>query len=273
MTLMEFCIIVKVMEVRKSDMLNINGMCLKYSHMGLFDSDSDWIHPTVTVSTFEVIYVVEGEVHMREGDRTYDLVKGDMLLLEPHIEHGGTAVSHKRTSFYWLHYDCSDPGALAFPKQSVPDPVATLRTLGELMHLQQASPVLAELTLARFLFECGRETEYGDKRIYEVAAYIRAHSRDALTVADLAEHFGYSADHISRMMKREFGYDAKTAIVKGRLAYIESCLIHSTRSIKEIAATCGFEDENAFVKFYKYHTDKTPTMFRNQYFHMRMNSK
>jgi predicted MPP superfamily phosphohydrolase len=31
-------------------------------------------------------------------------------------------------------------------------------------------------------------------------------------------------------------------------------------------------DENAFVKFYKYHTGKTPTMFRNRYFHTHINS-
>ena len=254
-------------------MLNVNGIELESSKMGLFDCDGDWTHPTVTVKTFEVIYVTEGEVHIREGERSFDLGKGDMLLLEPNVEHGGTAYSHGHTSFYWLHYHCSDPAALNFPKLSHPETAVVLRALGELMHFQQADPVLYELTLARFLMECGREAVYGDKRAYEVAAFIRANSRKALTVADLAERFGYSPDHLSRMMKREFGYDAKTAIVKGRLDYIESCLIHSTCPIKEIAATCGFEDENAFVKFYKYHTDKTPTMFRNQYFHIRMNSK
>ena len=253
-------------------MLNINGIELKSSKMGLFDCDNEWIHPTVTVGTFEVIYVTEGEVHIREGERCYDLGKGDMLLLEPNVEHGGTQVSHGRTSFYWLHYHYSDREALGFPKESRPDAVEVLRTLGELIHLQQADPVLYELTLARFLFACGRETVYGDKRANEIAAYIRAGSRRALTVADLAERFGYSTDHLSRLMKREFGYDAKTAIVKGRLAYIESCLINSVRSIKEIAADCGFEDENAFVKFYKYHTGKTPTMFRNQYFHTHINN-
>ena len=253
-------------------MLNINGLELRYSNMGLFDSDWDWIHPTVTVGTHEVIYVIEGKIHIREGETVYHLSKGDMLLLEPGIEHGGTQVSHGRTSFYWLHYSCSDPVALAFPKRCTPDAVTTLRTLGELMHLQQAAPAVAELTLARFLLEAGREAEYGDKRAYEIAAFIRANSRRALTVADVAEHFGYSADHLSRVMKREFGYDAKTAIVKSRLEYIESCLLNSAYSIKEIAARCGFEDENAFVKFYKYHTQKTPTMFRNQFFYVHINS-
>ena len=258
--------------MKKSDMVTVNNISINYSHMGLFDSDHDWIHPTVTVNSFEVIYVIEGEVHIREGEQHYHLHKGDMLLLEQGVEHGGTQVSHGRTCFYWLHYTCSDPAALAFPKLSVPDPMATLRTLRELIHLQQAFPALCELALARFLLECGRETEYGDKLAYEIAAYIRANARTALTVTDLAEHFGYSADHLSRVMKREFGYDAKTAIVKSRLEYAESCLLNSAYSIKEIAARCGFDDENAFVKFYKYHTGKTPTMFRNQYFHTNINN-
>ena len=254
-------------------MIKINDIQLEYANMGLFDSDKEWIHPTVTVNTYEIIYVVEGEVHIREGETAYDLKKGDMLVLEPDVEHGGTAYSFGRTSFYWLHYHCSDQGALGLPKSTVPDEVATLRVLGELMHLQQANPTVAELVLARFLLETGREAEYGNKRVAEIAEYIRANSRNPLSVVDVASRYGYSADHLSRMFKKEFGYDAKTAIVKNRLEYIESRLLNSEYSIKEIAAQCGFEDENAFVKFFKYHTKTTPTLFRNKYFHVHLNSK
>ena len=254
-------------------MVTINGIELAYSNMGLFDSDREWIHPTVTVGTYEIIYVVDGEVHLREGDTVYDLVKGDMLLLEPGVEHGGTVPSYGRTSFYWLHYGCSLPQELRFPKRSAPDAIATLRTLRELMHLQQADPVIAELVLARFLMECGKETEYGNKRVAEIAEYIRANSRQSLSVVEVARRFGYSPDHLSRLFKKELGYDAKTAIVKNRLEYVESKLLHSSYSIKEIAAQCGFEDENTFVKFFKYHTGLTPTLFRNKHFYAHFNSK
>ena len=254
-------------------MISFNGIDLSYSNMGLFDSERPWIHPTVTVGTFELIYVTEGQVHIREGEEVFHLKKGDLLLLEPDVEHGGTEVSPDRTSFYWLHYHCSDPVALGLPKFSVPDEVNTLRTFGELMHLQEAAPTVAELTLARFLLECGKKAEYGNKRVAEIAAYVRANSRYPLTVADVALRFGYSADHLSRLFKKEFGYDAKAAITKNRLEYVESKLLHSEFSIKEIANECGFEDENAFVKFFKYHTKTTPTMFRNKHFHVRMNSK
>lgn len=254
-------------------MISFDNIELSYSHMGLFDSDRPWIHPTVTVGSYEIIYVTEGFVHIREGETVYHLKKGDMLLLEPNIEHGGTEISPDRTSFYWLHYHCSAPEALNFPKCSVPDEVNAMRTFGELMHLQQANPTVAELVLGRFLLECGKKTEYGNKRVAEITAYIRANSRYPLSVVDVAQRFGYSADHLSRMFKKELGYDAKTAITKHRLEYVESKLLNSEFSIKEIAAECGFEDENAFVKFFKYHTKTTPSMFRNKYFHVRMNSK
>jgi AraC-like DNA-binding protein len=254
-------------------MITVNGIDLTYSNMGLFDSDKEWIHPTVTVDTYEIVYVVEGQVHIREGERRFDLSKGDLLVLEPGVEHGGTEPSYGRTSFYWMHYRCSAPEKLALPKQFAPDEVDTLRTLGELMHLQQASPVVAELSLARFLLECGREPERGNRRVSEICEFIRVNSARGVSVIEVAERFGYSADHLSRLLKKELGVDAKTAIVRYRMEYIESKLLNSDYSVKEIAAQSGFEDENAFVKFFKYHAGTTPSNFRNKYFHVHINNK
>ena len=254
-------------------MITVRDIQLTYSNMGRFDSEGDWIHPTVTVSTYEIIYVVEGEVHIREGADTYDLQKGEMLLLSPNVEHGGTHHSHGQTSFYWLHFSCSDIGAVGFPKRCKPNGAATSRTFVELMHLQQASPTVAQLAFARFLFECGREPERGNRRVSEICEYIRVSSGRSLSVIEVAERFGYSADHLSRLLKRELGADAKTAIVRYRMEYIESRLLNSDCSIKEIAAQCGFEDENAFVKFFKYHAGTTPSSFRNKYFHVHLNNK
>ena len=254
-------------------MVTINGVQLSYSNMGRFDSSIDWIHPTVTVKTHEIIYVVEGKVHIREGEDIYDLEKGDMLLLSPDIEHSGTQHSHGRTSFYWLHFSCSDLSAIGFPKRCRPNESFTARTLVELMHLQQAAPTVAELSFAKFLFECGKEPERGNRRVSEICEYIRVSSTRNLSVIEVADRFGYSADHLSRLLKKELGTDAKTTIVRYRMEYIESKLLNSDYSIKEIAAQCGFEDENAFVKFFKYHAGTTPSLFRNKYFHVHLNSK
>lgn len=254
-------------------MMTIDGVRLSYSNMGLFESEIDWIHPTVTVDTHEIIYVVEGEVHIREGEDEYDLAKGELLLLSAGVEHGGTRTSSGHTSFYWLHFTCSDLGAVGFPKRCKPNAAATLRTFAELMHLQRAVPAVAQLSFARFLFECGTEPERGNRRVAEVCEYMRLNSGRALSVTEVAERFGYSADHLSRLLKKELGVDAKAAIVRYRMEYIVSKLLHSDYSIKQIAAQCGFEDENAFVKFFKYHAGATPSALRNKYFHVHLNNK
>lgn len=141
------------------------------------------------------------------------------------------------------------------------------------MHLQETNHTLAELALAKFLLELNTQEQFGSRRAYEIMEFIRINAHRALTVTDVANRFGYSPDHLSKILKREFGYDTKTAIVKKRLDHIESLLINTDYSIKEIAEQTNFDDENKFVKFFKYHEELTPTQFRNRYFHVHMNSK
>lgn len=253
-------------------MLTIDGVQLHFSNMGLFESETEWIHPSATVDTFELIFVRYGKIHIAEGDEEYLLHAGDLLLLEPHREHRGIAKSRGLTSFYWLHFHTDRIGAFPFPKHFSPT-VNVERALTELMHLQETHRSLAELTLAKLLIELGQTTEYGNKRAYEIAEFIRINAHRPLTVLDVARHFGYSADHLSKLLKREFGYDAKTAIIKRRAEHIESLLLNTDYSVKEIALQCGFDDENKFVKFFKYHEGITPTQFRNRFFHVHMNSK
>ena len=65
-------------------MISIDGKInVAFSNMGLFDTEADWIHPTVTINTYELIFVTEGEVKIREKEKNFRFKKGDMLLLEP----------------------------------------------------------------------------------------------------------------------------------------------------------------------------------------------
>lgn len=253
-------------------MLMIDDKNLSFSNMGLFDTEEPWIHPTVTIDSYELIYVTSGEVFLREEETEYHLRRGDMILLDRGREHGGYETSHGHTSFYWLHFYTDRIEAFGLSKRiALPDRAALI--FKEIMHQQGANRTLAELALAQFLITQATPAENGSRSAHEIVEYIRIHSHLPLTVGDVARKFGYSADHISRILRGEFGYDTKTAIVKMRLEYVESLLINTDAPIKRIALQCGFEDENKFVKFFKYHKRITPTQFRNRYFYVHMNSK
>lgn len=100
---------------------------------------------------------------------------------------------------------------------------------------------------------------------------VRSASRP-LTVAEVAAHFGYSCDHLSRLYRREFGCDLKRGIVGARLRHIEALLLNTDYPLKTIAHMCGFGDENALVKFFGYHEGISPTSYRSRFFRVHRNA-
>ncbi|MBQ8344763.1 MAG: helix-turn-helix transcriptional regulator [Clostridia bacterium] len=255
-------------------MIAFQNHSLSYSYMGLFDRTGTWIHPTVTCDTYEIIFVTEGEVPLFEEENVFHLKKGDLLLLSPFMEHGGSQPVEGRTSFYWLHFQIDSLDGLSIPKQCTPDAIRTERRLKELMQCQErGDTTVAELILARFLLEDLAPIERKSKSAHEIAEYVRIHASEPLTVAKLAERFHYTPDYLCRLLRSEFGMGAKELIVEKRLAYIQSLLLNTNDSVKEIAYRCGFEDENIFIKFFKYHEQRTPTEFRNEFFRIHMNTR
>ena len=255
-------------------MISFEGKTVfEFSNMGLFDIRTGWIHPTVTIDTYEIIFVTDGQVHIREKENKYDLKAGDMIILYPGVEHGGTRYSEGHTSFFWLHFYCNDIDFFTLPKISAPDRTETEKTFKELLHLQSENRNIAELTLSKFLLTAFRNNERRNKLAFEIAAYMRLNSRKKLSVKDLSDIFGYNGDYLSRIYKREFGKDLKSGINEQRINHIKSMLLNTDLRIYEISATCGFEDENTFFKFFKYHTGITPTEYRNSFFRTHMNDR
>jgi YesN/AraC family two-component response regulator len=254
-------------------MIILNDCKTEFSSIGLFDSDAEWSHPRISVPTYELIFVVSGEVYINEGENHYHLKKGDLLLLDKDVEHYGSKKSYGHTSFYWLHFHCDKIEKFFKKKVFSTDTLLAERKMKELSHLFFSQKELAELNLVKFFLELENVNEYKNPYAFEIAEYVRINQNKPLTVSDLSKRFGFNCDYISRIIKKEFGFDAKTLIVKRRLEFIQSLLINTDYSIKEIAESAGFENENYLVKFFKYHAKTTPSTFRKQYFLLHMNNK
>lgn len=250
-----------------------NGMELNFLTVGLFSTDAPWLHPVIAVDSYEIIYVLEGEVRIYEGEERYRLGAGEMLLLYPGIEHGGFGgKSTGKVSFYWLHFRTPDIAAWGQEKLRRP-PRDTEKELRALMHDAQTDRRMAEVRLCLLLLQLGSGREYRNRQAYETEEYLRLHAAEPLTVAAVAARFGYSPDHLSRVYRKEFGRDLKSGIVRHRLEFMEARLANTDDTLKSLAGQCGFEDENAFVKFFRYHAGLTPTEYRNRFFRVHRNEK
>lgn len=62
---------------------------ISFRGAGLFYSEKAWTHPKRVEKTYEIIYVTEGVVHMRENGADTDAGQGQIMLLEPDTLHEG----------------------------------------------------------------------------------------------------------------------------------------------------------------------------------------
>ncbi|GGO00773.1 helix-turn-helix domain-containing protein [Saccharibacillus kuerlensis] len=96
----------------------------------------------------------------------------------------------------------------------------------------------------------------------EIAAYIREHYREDLTLQDLAKRFFLSREYISRRFKREFGENVFDYLANIRLERAKQLLLDSEMKIVRIAELVGYQDEKYFSRVFKKATGRTPNEFR-----------
>ena len=257
---------------------------VNFDYAGLFVTDDEWIHPTRTEVTWELVCVTEGRVCLREGERHLQLEKGDVILLEPGREHAGTEPSFGRTSFFWVHFRCEDVDALGMDRRVIRG-FSGGSLFRRLLHVANTGgypeyaadavllSLMAELALA------GREQAEPEsagaavKAAKEAAEWIRINSDRGLTVAGTAERFGYNGEYLSKVFRSVFGRSLKQYICETRMGHACDLLCGTSLSVGEIAAQLSFENENRFIKFFKYHRGCSPTEFRSSSFNIHMNRK
>ena len=250
---------------------------VQFDYAGLFHTQRSWIHPSRVEKTYEIIYVTRGEVCLREGDRDYRLGRGELLLLEPNRCHEGTEYTSD-VGFYWVHFQVKGE-CLPFVKRHF-EQFETGYLFKELLHVNNLPNLpryLVNAVLVHLLSELchlSEETEqqYDEtaERIYE---WIRINADARLTVKAIAEHFGYSTDHVSRICKANFGVGAAELANRFLLARSKELLCNTSLYIKEIAAELSFGDDKSFIGFFCYHEGTSPTEFRSRFSKLHMNSR
>ena len=107
----------------------------------------------------------------------------------------------------------------------------------------------------------------------DCAEWIRINSDRRITVAMAAERFGYHPDHLSALFQKWRGTPLKQYIDEQRLQYIRNLLLTSNYSIKQLAAYLGWENENQFTHYFKYHEKMSPTQYRSLYVNTHLNKR
>ena len=249
---------------------------------------------------YEIIYVLEGEYSSLIEDRTYQMKKGDFLLIDQNVLHKYHYVEKKHDSskriILWV-----TPQMLASLSEGDMDFTACFRgkescayhfpiyyeelLQGYLLKLamtqmQESSDPGAKKVLDRgcltlfFVYLnilCSKE-EYlfaqkelvSHPMVEQVSAYIETHLGERITVDDLAEQVHMSKYYFLRKFKELTGVTVHNYIIDKRL--IKACeALHSGVNVTECWRMTGFSDYTSFLRNFREKFGVSPGKYREYY--------
>lgn len=108
-------------------------------------------------------------------------------------------------------------------------------------------------------------TGVADPLVAGVIAHIRANIMQPLTVTALARHAGVSARSLHRAFLAALGWGPHHELLRTRLRRAQSLLLDTELSVKEVSASCGFEDAHHLAVAFRKQFEQSPTEFRNHF--------
>jgi len=242
----------------------------------IFISEQNWHWIGKIPDYYNIWYAIQGEGQMKVDGATYPITAGDIFILAPgqHVDA--------------LH-NCNNP-IHNFAAHFVPVNARGVRVIPRelpLLRVQARDPTLLDVT-ARHIVRLGARPGTGsvmahwlygliwqavddarapglnpvDARIRELAETLASNPARRITVDQLAAQAGLSRVHFSRRFRHITGETPSGYIIRRRIGRAKELMQHSPMSLKEIAATLGYDDVFFFSRQFKQETGHSPGAWR-----------
>jgi transcriptional regulator GlxA family with amidase domain len=109
------------------------------------------------------------------------------------------------------------------------------------------------------------EAEKREDRLGELQLWILDHLEEDLPLERLASAAGMSARHFSRRFKDELGVTPAAYVGRLRLEEARRRLESGAASLKDVARTCGFADEQNLRRAFRRHVGVAPSEYRERF--------
>ena len=96
----------------------------------------------------------------------------------------------------------------------------------------------------------------------KVIEYINEHFQMAINRKTVAATFNLNQDYLTRLLKEKYGIIFSEYLTRLRIEKAIDLLKSTDMPVKEIAAECGYTDDNYFIKAFKKKQGLTPAIYR-----------
>ena len=96
---------------------------------------------------------------------------------------------------------------------------------------------------------------------FAVLGYIQEHG-GALTLKDIAGHFGFSVSHCSRLIRKTTGMSFNDWRRTLRIRKAENMLLNTSKTVSEISLSLGYENTETFIRLFRKELHVTPGEYK-----------
>ncbi|WP_276947717.1 helix-turn-helix transcriptional regulator [Acetatifactor muris] len=279
---------------------------VSFSSAGNLTNENQFLHPKRIMDSYELISVTKGNLHIQSGDRSYHLTPGQFVLLFPEEYHFGTRPTEGELSFYWTHFHfhageatlCEETKTAAFfrendcPRYILPETgslsansrvnvlfvqlLDLAKRLGSLSAVQcnyAQSTLLLELTNECFFrHHMLQQGENIPLNIADLMEWLQLNYDTSLSVAGIAEKFGYHPSYLTAVFKRYSGCTITEYLNRQRIRVAKNLLTSMPKlSLAEISEQTGISDEKYFMRLFKRYEGVTAAAYRKAFPEKRKN--
>ncbi len=225
--------------------------------------------------SYLIILIESGTMEILLDDKYHLAQKGDMVLLDcyhPHAYRTGTGCET-----IWVHFDGKLAKGYYEHLSKEMGNIMTISNFREALHIisdlfssfcnrdlkpeAQMSIMIGNLLLSLFDHTSNGAASASDG-IRKVTSYLTQNFSKNISLKEMADMAGLSLYHFTRKYKKETGVTPHQFLLSTRMSAAKYYLSNTTMTIKEIALSCGFEDESTFCYSFRKREGKTPKQFR-----------
>lgn len=242
--------------------------------------DQGWHSSQHSHDFIELFYIVNGEGSFIVGDREYQVVKNDLVIINPNVNHTEKSSDDDSMEYITLGFD-----GVSFSKKNSDhlediiiyqdDRINILFLirflLDELKKDDHQVFYIGQNILEMIILKLNQHQNIQaqissnkqiNSRIYEVKKYIDLNYSDAISLDDLAQLSHLNKYYLSHSFKEETGSSPIQYLNETRIKNAKILLESSNYSISEIARFTGFSSQSFFSQRFKEITNLSPSQYR-----------
>lgn len=100
--------------------------------------------------------------------------------------------------------------------------------------------------------------------LLKLRSRIYRHPEEKWSIERMANQMNLSSSHFQRLYRQAFQVTCNSDVIQSKLQFAKTALSATGDTVREIAAQCGYENEEHFMRQFKKEIGMTPTKYRQK---------